>query len=611
MAAQGGVISTSSPKLTSQAERFKRDEAAFLSKSPQQLQQSAASKSSPKAKRDREELERFLDSMQPLSAKSGMGNSLLSDESSPTSGALQSVDEKSSSGSFAPLSPRSAMGGNGSPSNAAPPSSRTHTHARRPSFMQPTEQELARQAELREANQARERKQEEERQRAARRAQGVTSTDLYIKQQAELEAKRLAGLEKEQAERAAERARFLAKYEAENLPGPATERTARPRPQQLPSPTAASSGSQTSRAAASSATAASSSSSALQAELQRREEILRRDAQQGFHATTDDTDSSDDDADNSDSDTTARVRGAASDDEDDEVDAAAPAAHGRRKGKTAADLAARKQQQQKGSRRQEARGASIASGNATPLLPGVAHSRHMMLSPHSVAGAAASSLATAAAPAAASSASARTHRAAASSSSVTNATAAALAAIGIGSSDDSAGSDSDGGGDNSTQQQRRPPATIGLPFATPALSSSADIYDPALARRAAAVGLSDSSPLAAIASDPITGAPVVTGMDLLIRSKKFRKAKAEAERKGRTDGSGGGADGVGVNSSFGRLTAAQLERQMDQVQRKKALESKQAAEGPRGNHAHAVEQAQAAQQAKKSFFPNMFRSKAN
>lgn len=181
-----------------------------------------------------------------------------------------------------------------SPSNLFPPLSPSapsvpspRVQPRRPSYMQPTQQEAQRQAELRAAQASREVRKATDRAKSTRRAAGLTNTDLFHAQQADLEARRLAVLEKEEAERKAERAKIVARFEAppEARPPPATttgsrgSSTARVRPTQPVAST--SNGSQTSRAAVPSSPLASptlSTSALLQQELQRREGQIRKDA---------------------------------------------------------------------------------------------------------------------------------------------------------------------------------------------------------------------------------------------------------------------------------------------------------------------------------------------
>lgn len=127
------------------------------------------------------------------------------------------VDEKSaSSTSFPPLSPRS--GNASSNSNAAPgspslPSGLRNPHTRRPSYMQATEQEKKRIQEQKEMTMIREKQKADELQKTTRRVAGQTTSDIYQQQQAALEAKRMQQVAKEEAERKIERLKFLQKHE--------------------------------------------------------------------------------------------------------------------------------------------------------------------------------------------------------------------------------------------------------------------------------------------------------------------------------------------------------------------------------------------------------------
>jgi hypothetical protein len=131
----------------------------------------------------------------------------------------------------------------------------------------------------------------------------------------------------------------------------------------------------------------------------------------------------------------------------------------------------------------------------------------------------------------------------------------------------------------------------------------ADLYDPALGRRPGETNLAYG-----------VAARDLTGLAFLSASQRFRRAQKRAEKRhnnnnnhnaaaaadgtansssNKASGTGGGSVGL---ANFSRLTAAQLERSIDQVEKKRALEQKAA--DSRSNHAHAVEQAQLRQAAK-------------
>jgi hypothetical protein len=171
-------------------------------------------------------------------------------------------------------------------------------------------------------------------------------------------------------------------------------------------------------------------------------------------------------------------------------------------------------------------------------------------------------------------------------------------------------SDSDGGDAGSSAHKRGGGAGVGnsvsgapVPLS---VSSVADLYDPALGRRPGETNLAYG-----------VAARDLTGLAFLSASQRFRRAQKRAEKRhnnNNNNAAAAAADGAAANSSnkasgigggggvglanFSRLTAAQLERSIDQVEKKRALEQKAA--DSRSNHAHAVEQAQLRQAAKPS-----------
>ena len=188
--------------------------------------------------------------------------------------------------------------------------------------MQATQQEMKRQQELREAQMTRESRKAEELAKSTRRVAGKTNTDLYQAQQADLEARRLAQLEKEEAERKVERAKFLARF-MESPPitvdTPVTSRvhhkenhnnsslhssgaqTSRSHPHNLHSPSSATSHLHSSSSSSSSSSSQLSPSHPssinaallLQQELQRRQNVVLADTR--GEISKDDSDHSDDD----------------------------------------------------------------------------------------------------------------------------------------------------------------------------------------------------------------------------------------------------------------------------------------------------------------------------
>lgn len=160
--------------------------------------------------------------------------------------------------------------------------------------MQATQQELKRQAELREMQAAREGRKAEELAKSTRRIGGKTNTDLYLQQQSDLESRRLEKLEKEEAERRAERARFLARFIEQTPPPPQPSQSTSNTGESATTPRARpplvkelsfsyASGSQTARSSTLSPSAPPSTlanSALLQQELEKREGVILADTRQ-------------------------------------------------------------------------------------------------------------------------------------------------------------------------------------------------------------------------------------------------------------------------------------------------------------------------------------------